>query len=103
MVTKNNTTTEIKQNLRKSKYAVVPIGSTEQQGPHLPIYADSIITYAFAEGIARAFNAFLVPLLPYSNSSEHKGFAGTISLTTKTLMGREKEKSSKTHRTGERP
>ena len=59
----------------------VPIGSTEQHGPHLPISADTEIAVALAAILARARpTAALAPALPYGSSGEHEGFAGTLSI-----------------------
>ena len=59
----------------------VPIGSTEQHGPHLPISADTEIAVALAAILARARpTAAVAPALPYGSSGEHEGFAGTLSI-----------------------
>lgn len=68
-------------------FAILPIGSMEQHGHHLPISTDSIIANALAEGIARHFeNSFLLPLVPFSSSFEHAGFPGSVSLKVTTLI-----------------
>lgn len=68
-------------------FAILPIGSTEQHGHHLPIFTDSIIANAVAEGIARRFdNSYLLPLIPFSSSFEHAGFPGTVSIKVNTII-----------------
>ncbi|HET6774594.1 MAG TPA: mycofactocin biosynthesis peptidyl-dipeptidase MftE [Acidimicrobiales bacterium] len=60
---------------------VVPLGSTEQHGPHLPLGADTVVAVALAERLAAARpDAVVAPALPYGSSGEHAGFAGTLSL-----------------------
>lgn len=60
---------------------VVPIGSTEQHGPHLPLGTDSAVAAALAERLAAARADVLVaPALPYGSAGEHAGFAGTLSI-----------------------
>jgi mycofactocin system creatininase family protein len=60
---------------------VVPLGATEQHGPHLPLSTDSDIALALAEGLAaRRPEVVLAPLLAYGSSGEHAGFPGTISI-----------------------
>jgi creatinine amidohydrolase len=61
---------------------LVPVGSTEQHGPHLPLSTDSVIARAVAERVApRLPGAVLVaPTISYGNSGEHAGFPGTLSI-----------------------
>jgi mycofactocin precursor peptide peptidase len=62
---------------------VVPLGSTEQHGPHLPAGTDTTIAGALADGLARQRGDLLVaPALPYGASGEHAGFPATMSLGT---------------------
>lgn len=58
--------------------AVLPIGSTEQHGPHLPLETDCIIAGAVGEKIAKKLGAFLLPTLPVSTCREHMGKKGSV-------------------------
>lgn len=59
----------------------VPLGSTEQHGPHLPVGTDTVIAVAIAQRLAARRNDVIVaPALPYGSSGEHAGFAGTLSI-----------------------
>lgn len=58
--------------------AVVPFGSLEQHGPHLPVNTDIIVAEAFGAEIARALGAFQLPALPISTCREHMGKKGSV-------------------------
>jgi len=65
---------------------VVPLGSLEQHGPHLPLATDALIAAAVAERlVARRPGAGLAPVVPYGASGEHAHFAGTVSIGTAAL------------------
>jgi mycofactocin precursor peptide peptidase len=65
---------------------VVPLGSTEQHGPHLPLGTDTEIAVALAERFAAAHcGALVAPALAYGSSGEHDGFPGTVSIGQEAL------------------
>ena len=65
---------------------ILPLGSTEQHGPHLPVSTDSVRAAALADGLALAMPGCLVaPVLPVGCSDEHTGFAGLVGLDHATL------------------
>lgn len=64
----------------------VPLGSTEQHGPHLPLDTDTVIATALAAALAQRRDDVLVaPALAYGASGEHAGFPGTLSIGTAAL------------------
>lgn len=65
---------------------LVPVGSCEQHGPHLPLDTDTRIAVAVATRAAATTEAALVaPAVAYGSSGEHQGFAGTLSIGTDAL------------------
>lgn len=64
---------------------LVPVGSTEQHGPHLPFDTDSIIATAVSSGVAEALGAIVAPTITYGASGEHQDFPGTASIGSEAL------------------
>src|SRR3954465_10578231 len=66
---------------RRDALLVIPIGSTEQHGPHLPLSTDTDVAVALAGRLAAGRPDVLVaPPVPYGSSGEHDGFTGTLSI-----------------------
>ncbi|MET9387114.1 mycofactocin biosynthesis peptidyl-dipeptidase MftE [Streptomyces sp. NPDC002928] len=67
----------------KAALVLVPVGSTEQHGPHLPLGTDSVIAETVARRTARQLtheHVLLAPCITYGASGEHAGFPGTVSI-----------------------
>src|SRR5690606_21960112 len=66
----------------------VPLGATEQHGPHLPLSTDTVIATQLCRRLAdRIPDVVVAPPIPYGSSGEHAGFAGTLSLGQAMLTG----------------
>jgi len=70
---------------RAADVAVLPIGSFEQHGQHLPLATDTFVASVIAKAVSDAHSLFLLPPITISCSHEHAGFAGTVSITATTL------------------
>ena len=69
-----------------SRVLVVPVGSTEQHGPHLPLGTDSVVAEALAAALAGSCPwATIAPVLAFGSSGEHAGFPGTLSVGQRVL------------------
>ena len=65
---------------------ILPLGATEQHGPHLPLGTDTFRAAALADLLAEKLPGSLVaPALPFGCSDEHWGFPGLLGLDAETL------------------
>ncbi|OXT09235.1 creatinine amidohydrolase [Thermoanaerobacterium thermosaccharolyticum] len=71
---------EIAQYVKEFPVAVLPIGSTEQHGPHLPLGTDTIIATEISKIICNRTGAILLPTLSFGYSWVWRDIPGTVSL-----------------------
>jgi creatinine amidohydrolase len=70
---------------RAATVAVLPIGSFEQRGDHLPLSTDTLIACIIAREIGDTYNLMLLPPITISCSHEHAGWSGIVSVSARTL------------------
>lgn len=71
----------------RTKRVIIPMGSIEQHGPHLPLDTDSLIAERISQEIAETINAIFTPVISFGFSKEHIDFKGTLSLSPNSLEG----------------
>jgi len=75
----------------ESNLAVVPVGSTEQHGPHAPLGTDTLTATAVAEAGVAAYHEQtgedvpITPTIPIGIAAEHRGFDGTLWVSPETF------------------
>jgi len=64
---------------------ILPLGSTEQHGRHLPLGTDTLVPVELTRRLAEQTGVLVAPPLPYGMSLHHLGFPGSLSLRPETL------------------
>ena len=80
-----STATSHDEAARAADVAVLPVGSFEQHGGHLPLATDTLIAAAIAKRIADDYDLLLLPPIAIGASHEHADFKGTVSISSITL------------------
>jgi len=83
---------EVGRAAKEGRIVVLPLGSTEQHGPMMPVGCDHFLAHSWAlEGARRARDTHHVPVvvlptLPYGRATQHMDFPGTVSLSLDTYL-----------------
>ena len=83
MVSHRSTSTQIRD--ARPTLAILPVGSCEQHGSHLPVGTDAYTAAAVVDRVAEKIGAFALPTVSIGTSPEHRTFAGTVWLSAATL------------------
>lgn len=85
MILENSTWLEVSR-LSRQQVVLIPTGSLEQHGHHLPLLTDTLISRSVAEAVERNLpeQVILVPAVWLGASSHHMGFPGTLTATFET-------------------
>ena len=77
---------EIADQLKKKPLVILPCGSVEQHGPHLPTGTDTFAANVIAHAVAEQMDALVLPATPFGVTPMHMPFEGTITLSPDTYM-----------------
>ena len=77
---------EISEVIPERPIILLPIGTVEQHGPHLPVNADNMVAEFVALQAAAQTNALVAPAINYGCSPTHRHFPGTLSVRPETLV-----------------
>jgi len=80
------TTLEVEAFLKGHDTVIVPVGSTEQHGPHGPLLTDALVATEVARRIAPRIGAVVAPTVGYGLSYPHVGFTGLVHIRIPTFM-----------------
>jgi creatinine amidohydrolase len=83
---KEMTPADVREAARANPRLILPVGTTEHQGPHLPMGADTFIIERLADELSAEFRVLRAPTIEYGvNDSLEKLFSGGASVRRKTL------------------
>ena len=85
LVLQEMTWTDVRDYLEKCDMVIIPIGSTEQHGPHLPLGTDYYEAVGMSKLISAQTGVVVAPVLLAGYSVYHSGFPGTLSLKPETM------------------
>jgi creatinine amidohydrolase len=82
---------EVRDAIARGAGAILPVGATEQHGPHLPICTDALLATDLADAVAEPLDLLVCPPIAYGYRSRPlsgggPSFPGTLSLSGRTLM-----------------
>ncbi len=81
---------ELRDLAERDAIVIVPIGATEQHGPHLPVMVDHCLAFEVARRaallVAERVPAVVTPVIPFGMSEHHISLGGTITLDFATMQ-----------------
>jgi creatinine amidohydrolase len=76
---------DVQEYLKNSDMAIIPLGSTEQHGKHMPLGTDYYEAFGMCKMISERTGVIVAPVLFVGYSEYHSGFPGTLSLKPETM------------------
>lgn len=78
---------EVAAAIRRDPRLIIPVGTCEQHGPHLPMGCDTLIVEALADDLSAEFRILRAPTVEYGVNTEHERvIPGNATLRRKTLL-----------------
>ena len=77
---------EIAAQLKRNPLVILPAGSVEQHGPHLPTGTDTLAANTIGHAVAERMDGLVLPGTPLGVTPMHMPFEGTLTLTPDTYM-----------------
>jgi creatinine amidohydrolase/Fe(II)-dependent formamide hydrolase-like protein len=85
LVLQEMTWTDVRDYLRNCDMVIIPLGATEQHGPHMPLGTDYYEALGMSKLISARTGVAVAPVLLAGYSVYHSGFPGTLSLKPETM------------------
>jgi creatinine amidohydrolase len=76
---------DVREYLKTSDMVIIPLGSTEQHGPHMPLGTDYYEALGMSKRVSARTGVLVAPVVLAGYSVYHSGFPGTLSLKPETL------------------
>jgi creatinine amidohydrolase len=76
---------DVKDYLKTNDMVIIPLGATEQHGPHLPLGTDYYESFGISKQISKKTGVVVAQVLMVGYSIYHSGFPGTLSLKPETM------------------
>ncbi len=76
---------EFAETMARNPWILLPVGTIEEHGPHLPLASDTILAESVCHAVAREVNGVMAPSVGYGVCRTTRNFTGTISLSSGTL------------------
>ncbi len=77
--------TDVRDYLESNDMVIIPLGSTEQHGPHMPLGTDYYEATGMSEMVSSRTGVVVAPVVLSGYSEYHSGFAGSLSLKPETM------------------
>ncbi|MFQ5902011.1 MAG: creatininase family protein, partial [Thermodesulfobacteriota bacterium] len=85
MILEDITMEDFKRGLEATKTLILPLGTVEEHGTHLPLSTDTMVVYEIARKAAERIMVFVAPPIHYGVCTSTSQHPGTISITFDTL------------------